>query len=202
MRFLSIFTAITACLIFVRMRLSWGIPVFFLWIYKAVAGALAPILALIGMLFSLVAFFRRDWISMVAGLLATSVSIGHVQRVTRSQDDRFTQIFGANWWLRLPPSMQEHMLSSRWSLGLPAPAADVRFQQHLSYGTWPETGEDLFCDLWQPPPDTKPSGMAIIYLHGSAWHYLGKDFLTRPFFRHLASQGHVIMDVAYTLAPS
>ena len=30
---------------------------------------------------------------------------------------------------------------------------------------------------------------------------LDKDLGTRPFFAHLASQGHVIMDVAYRLAP-
>ncbi len=201
MRYLSIFTAFLASLTFVRMRLSWGVPVFFLWIYKVAASALTPILAIIGLLITIIAFLRRDRISMIAGLLTTGASLRHVQRVTRSQDDRFTQVFGANWWLRLPPVMKEHMLSSRWSLGLPAPAGDIRFQQHLSYGVWPETGEDLFCDLWRPPPDTEPSGMAIIYLHGSAWHYMSKDFQTRPMFRHLASQGHVVMDVAYTLAP-
>ena len=31
--------------------------------------------------------------------------------------------------------------------------------------------------------------------------YLDKDFGTRSFFRRLASQGHVIMDVAYRLFP-
>ena len=42
-----------------------------------------------------------------------------------------------------------------------------------------------------------PSGLAFIYFHGSAWVFLDKDFGTRPFFHHLAAQGHVIMDVAY-----
>jgi acetyl esterase/lipase len=46
-----------------------------------------------------------------------------------------------------------------------------------------------------------PSGLALVYLHGSAWYLLDKDFFTRPFFRHLAAQGHVIMDVAYRLYP-
>jgi acetyl esterase/lipase len=39
------------------------------------------------------------------------------------------------------------------------------------------------------------------YLHGSAWYTLDKDFATRPLFRHLAAQGHVIVDVAYRLFP-
>ncbi|GAB3642646.1 hypothetical protein GCM10027423_32820 [Spirosoma arcticum] len=38
-------------------------------------------------------------------------------------------------------------------------------------------------------------------MHGSAWYLLDKDVGTRPFFSHLAAQGHVIMDVAYRLAP-
>jgi acetyl esterase/lipase len=47
----------------------------------------------------------------------------------------------------------------------------------------------------------RPSGLALIYLFGSAWYMLDKDFGTRPFFKHLTAQGHVIMDVAYRLAP-
>lgn len=201
MRFLGLFSAFLASLTFIRMRISWGVPVFFLWIYKAVASALSPVLALMGFLITLIAFFKRDRVSLVSGIFTTAVSMRHIEKVTRSQDDRFTQVFGANWWLKLPPAMKDHMLPARWSLKLPAPAAGIRFQQHISYGKWPETGEDLYCDLWRPPEDKEPSGLAIIYLHGSAWHYLGKDFQTRPMFRHLASQGHVVMDVAYTLAP-
>ena len=56
-------------------------------------------------------------------------------------------------------------------------------------------------DVWQPNATVTPSGLAFIYLHGSAWSLLDKDVGTRPFFSHLAAQGHVIMDVAYRLAP-
>jgi len=43
------------------------------------------------------------------------------------------------------------------------------------------------------------SGLAVIYLHGGVWCALDKDFATRPLFRHLAAQGHVVVDVAYRL---
>ena len=59
----------------------------------------------------------------------------------------------------------------------------------------------MLADVWQPPQDVPHTGLAIIFLHGSGWAYADKDFGTRYFFRHLAGQGHVIMDVAYTLAP-
>ena len=45
------------------------------------------------------------------------------------------------------------------------------------------------------------SGLAVVYLHGSACCVLDKDVATRPLFRHLAAQGHVIVDVAYRLFP-
>jgi len=46
-----------------------------------------------------------------------------------------------------------------------------------------------------------PSGLAVVFLHGSLWQALDKDFLTRPLFRRLAGQGHVMLDLAYPLAP-
>jgi acetyl esterase/lipase len=64
-----------------------------------------------------------------------------------------------------------------------------------------ETGDPLLCDIWQPPDGVPHTGIGVIYLHGSAWHYLDKDVGTRRFFRQLAGQGHVVMDVAYSLAP-
>lgn len=56
--------------------------------------------------------------------------------------------------------------------------------------------------MWEPPLWIERTGMAIIYLHGSGWHYGDKDMGTRPFFRHLATQGHVIFDLAYPLGPA
>jgi acetyl esterase/lipase len=41
----------------------------------------------------------------------------------------------------------------------------------------------------------------VVYLHSGAWCGLDKDFCTRPLFRHLAAQGHVIVDVAYRTFP-
>ena len=74
-------------------------------------------------------------------------------------------------------------------------------EQNISFATVPETDRKLLCDIWQPHSTITPSGLAFIYLHGAAWYMLDKDLGTRPFFSHLAGQGHVIMDVAYRLAP-
>lgn len=69
---------------------------------------------------------------------------------------------------------------------------------HLA--TVPETGRAR-CDVWRPPAHVPPSGLAMVYLHGSAYYILDKDTGTRPLFRHLTGKGHVIVDVAYRLFP-
>jgi acetyl esterase/lipase len=43
--------------------------------------------------------------------------------------------------------------------------------------------------------------VGVIYCHGSGWYLSDKDVGTRPFFQHLAAQGHVVMDVAYRMCP-
>jgi acetyl esterase/lipase len=99
------------------------------------------------------------------------------------------------------------MLKRRWNLGLPR-TGEPRWERDIPFWTIPceattANGKErkLLCDVWQPPAGVARSGLAFIYLHGSAWYLLDKDFGTRPMFRHLAAQGHVIMDVAYRLCP-
>lgn len=43
------------------------------------------------------------------------------------------------------------------------------------------------------------SGLALIYVHGGYYEMLDKDSGTRPLFRHLTRQGHVVMDISYRL---
>jgi acetyl esterase/lipase len=136
---------------------------------------------------------------MSAGLFGLLISARHIRRVS-APHDAFDRAFGRDWEAGVPSALQARMLGARWSTNLPQPP-DVPWQRDVVFGAWPETGEPLLCDIWQPPAGVSRSGLGIIYLHGSGWHYLDKDAGTRPFFRHLAGQGHVIVDVAYTLAP-
>ena len=96
------------------------------------------------------------------------------------------------------------MLKRRWTWWMPK-SPKPRWERDVLNHTIPSTGEgeerQLLCDVWQPPEDVEPSKIAVVYMHGSAYHAGDKDFLTRPFFRHLAAQGHVIMDIAYRLCP-
>jgi acetyl esterase/lipase len=93
-----------------------------------------------------------------------------------------------------------HGLRRPWGLRVP-PVPEARVERDVAFVTPPGSAHPLLCDLWQPPVGVSPSGLAFIYFHGSAWVLLDKDAGTRPLFRRLAAQGHVIMDVAYRLYP-
>jgi acetyl esterase/lipase len=78
---------------------------------------------------------------------------------------------------------------------------NVRRQMDVVIGKRPATGKDLLANIWLPPEDVLPYRAAVIYVHGGAWVYGDKDNTQRPAFRHLAGQGYLVMDVAYTLWP-
>ena len=174
-----------------------------LWIAKMVAGAITPILAVVGGLGAIVGLARRDWRTTGAGLCAAAVAARHVALVTRPHD-AFRKAFGDDWAMRIPADLRRRMSPRRY---VPfqghraAVEATVSWERDVVFGTHVETGDPLLCDVWQPPDGVPHTGLGIIYLHGSAWHYLDKDFGTRYLFRHLAAQGHVVMDVAYTMPP-
>ena len=112
-----------------------------------------------------------------------------------------TAAFGPDWEQRIPASLQPRLSPQRWSL-LPKAPDNAIWQRDLEYGRNSETGAALLADLWTPPPGVAPTGLAVIYIHGGGWRVGDKDLATRPFFRRLAAQGHVILDIAYTLWPA
>ena len=168
-----------------------------LWLPKLLAGTCSPFLGIAGGLAGLLGLAAKDWKGAATGLLGAALAARHVARVTAPHDG-FRNAFGPDWEASLPSGLP--VCARRYTLLPPCPRR-VPWQRDVIFGTHRETGEPLLCDLWQPPDDVPPTGLGIIYLHGSGWHYLDKDAGTRPFFRRLAEQGHLIMDVAYTLAP-
>lgn len=80
-------------------------------------------------------------------------------------------------------------------------ARPLRWHRDVPFWTLAGRGQPLLCDVWQPPEGVANSGLALVYYHSSSWHLADKDVWTRPLFRHLAGQGHVVMDVGYRLCP-
>ncbi|MEQ1585836.1 MAG: alpha/beta hydrolase [Cyclobacteriaceae bacterium] len=185
--------------ILLLLQLRWPAPA--LWFVKLYASALSTLLVVIGVLTSLVGLTTGSVFITFIGVYDVFLFSVHIIRVTRPPDSStgFEQAFG-QWENRIKPEQKKYFLPTRTRLKLLA-VPDPRLEQDVSFAVIPDTGRQLLCDLWQPPSTVAASGLAFIYLHGSAWYLLDKDLGTRPFFTHLAAQGHVIMDVAYRLAP-
>ena len=190
--------ALLSILLFFRLHWPAAMP----FMIKLFVSALSPIWALVGGATLLAGMAMGSAFLSLAGLYNLLVYSLHIFKVTRPPDpaSNFEKTFGPDWEDRISAEQRDHFLPKRTVWKLP-PVPEAQFEPNISFATIADTGRELLCDVWQPPENTVPSGLALVYLHGSAWYLLDKDLGTRPFFHHLAAQGHVIMDVAYRLAP-
>jgi acetyl esterase/lipase len=172
-----------------------------LWLIKVFTSALSPLLLVFGLFVAITGFIFHSTLVFVIGTCSVILYLIHIVQITRPPDahTNLESCFGENW-KNIVSERKSLFLPNRYVFWLPKSPEPV-FEQDIPFYTIPGTDRTLLCDVWQPPKNTKLSGLAFIYLHGSAWTMLDKDFGTRTFFRHLASQGHVIMDVAYRLFP-
>jgi acetyl esterase/lipase len=170
-----------------------------LWLPKLLAGALSPILGIVGALGSILGLARRDWKLMGAGILSAGLAARFLQDLPGA-DEQFDAAFGPCWERRMPGARRSWSAGSRWSSAARLPGK-VEFKRNVLFGSNPRSGEPLLADLWQPPSGTPRTGLGAIYAHGSGWRVGDKDMFTRYFFGRLAAQGHVVLDIAYTLWP-
>jgi acetyl esterase/lipase len=171
----------------------------YLWIPKLAAGAFAPFIAAAGLLLALVGVLVGSWWLAVPAALATVGAAIVIVRLGLLRADLATAL-GPDWADYIPRERRARMVGRWWRGRLPT-APQPRLRQDVVFAAVPGTGRKLLCDLWQPPADVPASGLAVVYLHGGGWYAYDKDAWTRPLFRHLAAQGHVIVDVAYRLFP-
>ena len=181
------------------MPLRWWPVGRYLWVPKLAAGAFAPFIAAAGLLVALVGGLAGSWWLAVPGALAAVAAAMVVVRLGLVRAD-LTGALGPDWAGQIPAERRARMVGRWWRGRLPT-APEPRLHQDVVFATLPGTVRKLRCDLWQPPAGVPSSGLAVVYLHGSAWCMLDKDVLTRPLFRHLAAQGHVVVDAAYRLFP-
>jgi acetyl esterase/lipase len=166
---------------------------------KSTATAQTPALAVLGAVTAALGARYRSRLAMVTGLLASSVGTYYITRVTAGHDG-FERAFGAEWKQRIPPGTESRMLQRRLSLRLPR-VAQPQWDRDVSYWTIPGTDRELLADIWQPAAGVERTGTGIVYLYGGSWHFFDKDVLTRPLFRQLTAQGHVVMDAAHRSCP-
>ncbi len=171
-----------------------------LWGPKLFASALSPQLALLGGLFGVIGFKRRDWLLSAAGLFGATVAAKHALEVTKPREAGFAEAFGPDWESRIPDSLRPRLRPYRWR---PYYRRRPQGPLHLDviYGTSTDAGRPLKADLLQPPPGVPHTGVAMIFVHGGGWWYGRKNIRKFPYFQRLVAQGHVVMDIDYTLAP-
>lgn len=165
-----------------------------LWAPKLLASALAPWLALLGAVLAALGLRRRDPLVVGAGLAGAALTASYSARVTAPHAG-FEQAFGADW-----PAGRAQRQRRYMPVALPPPRAGC--VRNVPYGVHPETGKLLLADLWQPPAGVAPSSLGVVYVHGGAWRLGQKGMGTGWMFGRLAGQGHVVMDIDYTLAPA
>lgn len=170
-----------------------------LWFPRVAASAWSPLLALAGGLAALVGVLRKDWWSSAAGVTGTTLAVRHVIRVT-AHHSAFEEAFGPDWRDRIPPDLEGRLLPRRYG-PLLRPVANPIQVKNLVYASQAKSGAPLEADLWLPPLGVPATGLAVLYLFGGAWHYMNKDLWTGHILRTIASQGHVVMNASYTLAP-
>jgi acetyl esterase/lipase len=170
-----------------------------MWLPKLWASAWAPLLALLGGFGALLGWVSGDTSAILTGALGVALGVRHTVIVAKPYDN-FAQAFGDEWQSRISPESRARVWTKRYRFIQPASPVSLGVR-NVNLGKSGTSDDPLLCDIWTPPTGTTCTGLALIYFHGGLWQALDKDFLTQPLFRRLASQGHVIMDVAYSLTP-
>ncbi len=195
---LSGLSLLMSVLILVRLRGNFiGI---ILWFPKLYAGALSGYGAVIGAAGAIVGGVSKAYGAVPMGLFGASVAVWYVWQSSRGHNG-FDAMFGVGWRDQITSEAASKLLQSRWTMFLKMETSrQFSFEPDVVFRTISGTQRELLCDLWRPE-NSNASGVGVIYLHGSGWMIGDKDMLTRPFFRNLVSQGHMVMDVSYRLFP-
>ena len=192
--FLSGISLLMSILFLIKPRVS----LLFVLFIPLTAGAMSPCLAIMGAIGAVLGWvYGVPW-AVLMGILGACWMTWYIWRCTRDHKG-FENAFGAGWKDKIPPQQAKKMVKRRWPFLLKASPVPI-WERDFPFWTIPDTDRQLLCDIWRPA-DGKTTGLAYIYLHGSAWAVGDKDMFTRPFFRHLTAQGHTVIDVAYRLIP-
>ena len=165
---------------------------------KLVGGAFSPLFILVGAIGALYAAHKADFGTATTAALAALVSSHALARLHAAQADFERSLSKVRSWSSFsrPAGASLPCLAGRKTS-----PGKARCQRDFIFGASSVTGKMLRCNIWQPPVGVSPSGLALLYFHASAWQALDYGLTMQPLLRHLAEQGHVVMDVGYTLAP-
>jgi acetyl esterase/lipase len=171
----------------------------FVWLIKVGVSGLSPLLFVTSLITTFLGIVAGSIAVLAMSVLSASLYTMHIMTTTTAQQSGTLKKKLSNPKL-IPNDRLRYFLRSPYVIRLPRSPEPV-LHNDIPYYTIEGSNRQLLCDVWEPPQHIRHSGLAFIYLHGSAWTHLDKDYGSRPFFRRIAAQGHVIMDVAYRLFP-
>jgi acetyl esterase/lipase len=142
-----------------------------------------------------------DLLAIFLNLASGLILINYIFKVTRPTQG-FPDAFGADWIDTLTPSQRSKLTAPpyRFPWAKNRNNASVFHKDGtITYHRGTET--TLLCDIWEPAHHIDRSGLAIIHLHATAWQGMDKGQLIKPLFTRLNYQGHLVLDLAYSLTP-
>jgi acetyl esterase/lipase len=165
---------------------------------KLIGGAFSPLFALAGAWAALTAARKADYLTAASGSLG-ALLFAHAQVRLRRTQQEFERTLDDTGTALVPKRPANAAQTQNRTRRIPVKTA--RCQRDIAYAISPITGMPLHANLWHPPVGVPASGLGLLYLHSSAWQALEYGLTMQPLLRWLAEQGHVVMDVGYTLAP-
>jgi acetyl esterase/lipase len=166
---------------------------------KSTATANSPALVVLGTLAAALGLRLRAPVATLCGVAGAGVGATYIRKVTAAHDE-FERALGPDWRHGLSQDTERTMLRRRLTWRLPR-VPEPTWTRDVPFWTIPGTSRQLLADIWEPATGVKRPGTVIVYLYGGSWHFFDKDVLTRPFFRQLCAQGHVVMDAAHRSCP-
>jgi acetyl esterase/lipase len=169
---------------------------------KIFASSLSPLWAFAGLSGFILGLYIKSYLAAFLGFIGGGWMLFYILNNIKGQN-HLESAFGMGWSKNISLDQFQNMTPRPWSwYNQMSATPEPKWDRDVVYWTLPESGRQLLCDIWQPG-DGNLSGLTFIYNHGSAWWVGDKDYhkTTRALFRHLVSQGHTVMDVAYRLCP-
>ncbi len=160
---------------------------------KIVGEALAPSVALLGVAGSGLGLALRTPSAVIAGLSGAALATGYLARVI-APHDAFDRAFGTGWQTRLPETSAQRMLRRRWRWWLPR-TPEARVEREVTLGNVDGPTSPLYADIWQPPAEVSPSGLALVYVNSGGWSFSYPERWNAPLFRRLTTHGHIVMNL-------
>ena len=213
--FLSLFTLIPFPAILVG-RIMWqpnrsiirrilDIPALMLFMpilpVKILVGVMPVIMAVIAGLGVFAGILIRDWLTALTGLIGFVLFSKLSYDITRPVPG-FAEAFGPEWEENI--FTENKIGSTTKSYQFPfskKPSFKSTIHRNIGIPTDDNVSKTVLCDIWEPGPELSRSGLAVIHLHATAWQAMDKGQLVKDLFSRINAQGHLVLDLAYSLAP-